>query len=85
MTTATATRLTGTIIEWHTVKGWGKIRTGGKTYFAHAKEFVGECACGQRHKCEIETGMTVEFMVTHLASNYPHDKYPSALEIRVKN
>lgn len=84
MTTDTAIQLTGKIIEWHPVAGWGKIRGGGVTYFAHAKDFVGECACGQRHKCEIEPGMTVEF-TTRSAPNWPHDKLPAALEIRVKS
>jgi hypothetical protein len=83
MTTATAIQLTGKIIEWHPVQGWGKILSDRKVYYAHVKHFVGECACGHLHKCEIEEGMDVKFTPTHEA--FPRDRLPSALEIRVKD
>jgi hypothetical protein len=84
MTTATTIRLTGEITEWHPTKGWGLIRAEEHTFFAHAKEFMSDCVCGQRHKCEIGIGMTVTFSAIRMTPVYERGKLPAANEIRVK-
>jgi hypothetical protein len=73
---------TGELRSWNPLKGWGLILCQDRTFYAHAREFKGDCACGQKHKCEIKTGMQVTFLVTLGA---PHKgEFPGAMEIRVK-
>jgi hypothetical protein len=74
---------TGTIVKWSPKEGWGLIESERKQkYFAHAADFVVECACGQLHKCQIAVGMRADFMVV-LGVKYA-GRFAPAFQIRVK-
>jgi hypothetical protein len=73
---------TGTIVKWSPKEGWGLIESEGRKYFAHAADFMGECACGQLHKCQIAVGMRADFMVV-LGVKYA-GRFAPAFQIRVK-
>lgn len=82
MTTATGIRLTGIVVFWKVREGLGLIASEGRTFYAHASHFIGDCGCGQAHKCEIAVGTRVEF--TSASAVKEKSRYPHALEIRIK-
>jgi hypothetical protein len=87
VTTATApagrtVERTGTIVKWSPEKGWGLLKSGDNVFYAHAADFMGECACGQLHKCQIAVGMRADFMVV-LGVKYA-GRFAPAFQIRVR-
>lgn len=83
-TTIPSTHFTGRVVNFHQRQGYGAIEVdnfeGRQRFFAHASQFVADCTCGNRHKCEISVGMTVEFDVQFDAPR--NGKLPAALRIR---
>lgn len=79
---STAVRLAGVIVHWKVREGFGLISSEGSTFYAHASNFLGDCGCGQAHKCQISVGTEVEF--TPAAETKRESRWPHALEIRMK-
>jgi cold shock CspA family protein len=84
VTTTAPVQLTGLVTAWMPLKGFGFIEVdtseGRQKFYAHAREFQADCACRQRHKCEIKPGMMVTFTVQFEAQR--SGKLPAALQIR---
>jgi cold shock CspA family protein len=84
VTASAPVKLTGKVIAWKPLQGAGIILVDGpdgrQKFFAHASEFPDDCACRQRHKCEIRPGMMVTFTVQFEAQR--SGKLPAALQIR---